>query len=117
MEHASFTFQLSEVVGPHGHHFPLLTSNEYPYMNVQVIPTPPDQRQTILDELHRRHEIVAFANGRTDFCAIQAGGGTPEHPTIPITPNNHKAVAFALRRCLQAAADFWASKKTENSGK
>jgi len=118
MKNNKFSFQVSEVVGEHGHHFPLLTSNEYPYMNIQIIPTPPDQRQDILDELHRRHEIVAFADGRMDFCAIQAGGGTPDHPTIPINSSNYKEVVRSLRECLQAAADFWSSyrKSEENKG-
>ena len=109
METPAFSFLVSEAVGEYGHHFPLLTSGEYPYMNVQIVPTPAEARLAILDELRRRHEIVAFAAGRTDFCAIQAGGGTPEHPTIPVDASNSRDVVLALRQCLQAAADFWAS--------
>ena len=104
-----YTFTVTEIQGEYGHHYPLLTSNEYPWMNCQIIPTPPSQYQQVMDELHRRHEMIAVAAGRTDFCAIQTGGGTPEHPTIPVTPENYAQVGAALRECLQAAADFWAA--------
>lgn len=104
-----YTFTITEIQGAHGHHYPLLTSNEYPYMNIQVIPTPPHIRDEVMDELNRQHHTVITSDGRTDFCVIQAGGGTPEHPTIHIDQNNYREVAATLLECMQAAADFWAS--------
>ncbi len=108
MAKSKYTFQVSGVIGEHGHHLCILTSNEYPWMNCQVIPTPPDMRDQILSDLNERDEDVVFAAGRTDFCVIQAGGGTPEHPTIEITDENMEEVDHALCECMQAAADFWA---------
>ena len=105
MSHYPYTFTLSTATGNHGHQYPLLTANEYPWMNVQIIPTPDSQRSLILEALKKRGGGVATVDGRTDFVAIQAGGGTDEHPTISIT----QQVAAILRDCLQAAADYWAA--------
>lgn len=109
MSQYPYTFTLSTATGDHGHQYPLLTANQYPWMNVQIIPTPDSQRTLILDALNKRGGGVATVDGRTDFVAIQAGGGTDEHPTIPITRQNYQQVAAILRDCLQAAADYWAA--------
>ncbi len=109
-EKFNYTFTMKEVVGDYGHHYPLLTANEYPWMNVQIIPTPPHQRDTILEQLHRNYGFVASVEGRTDFVAVQAGGGTEEHPTIEINAQNYRQVGIILSECLQAAADYWAAR-------
>jgi hypothetical protein len=106
---SKYTFKQTEITGKYGHHYPLLTSNEFPWMNCQVIPMDPDERATIMAELRARQEYVVHAAGREDFCVIQAGGGTPEHPTIEITADNADAVDRAICECMQAAADFWAA--------
>ena len=103
-----FSFSVTEITGQYGNKYPLLTANEYPWMNCQVITTPPDRKDEIMAELKKREEYVVYAKYRTDFCVIQAGGGTPEHPTIEITENNWEEVDKALCDCMQAAADFWA---------
>ncbi len=105
---SKFTFIISQVQGEHGHSFPLLTANEYPWANIQIVPTPSHQRDMVLDALRRRGGHICFASGREDFCAIQAGGGHPDHPTIEITAQNYREVAQALNDCMQAAADYWA---------
>ena len=105
---SKYTFKVTEITGQYGNKYPLLTANEYPWMNCQVIPTPPGHKDEIMAELKKREEYVVFAEGRTDFCVIQAGGGTPEHPTIEITDDNWEEVDKALCDCMQAAADFWA---------
>lgn len=106
---SKYTFTITEIEGEYGHHYPLLTANEYPWMNCQVIPTSPEIRDTILSELAAREEYVCHAAGRIDFCVIQAGGGSPEHPTIEINDENWEEVDSALCECMQAAADFWAA--------
>lgn len=108
MERFNYTFTVSEAKGEHGHTFPLLTANEYPWMNIQIVPTPESQRDMILDVLRRRGGAVAQVPGRQDFVAIQAGGGTPEHPTIEITAQNYRQVSVILRECLKAGAEWWA---------
>ena len=105
---SKYTFKITEIIGPDGNKYPLLTANEYPWMNCQVIPLTPDRKDDIMEELKKRDEYVVYAKGRTDFCVIQAGGGTPEHPTIEITDKNWEEVDKALCDCMQAAADFWA---------
>lgn len=40
-----YTYVVTDVVGKEGHHYPLLTSNEYPWMNIQIIPTPDEDRE------------------------------------------------------------------------
>ena len=109
-----YTFIITEITGQYGNKYPLLTSNEYPWMNCQVIPTPPDRKDEIMAELKKREEYVVYAKGRTDFCVIQAGGGTPEHPTIEITDENWEEVDKALGDCMQAAADYWAYLNRDN---
>ena len=103
----NYTFTIAEQQGEYGHSFPLLTANEYPYMNIQIIPTPPQQRDMIIDALRRR-------------VAIQAGGHHPDQPDIEINSLNYREVAASLHECMQAAADYWASthkEVAENSGK
>ena len=109
-----YTFTVTEITGQYGNKYPLLTANEYPWMNCQVIPTPPDRKDEIMEELKKSEEYVVYASGRTDFCVIQAGGGTPEHPTIEITDENWEEVDKALCDCMQAAADYWAYLNRDN---
>lgn len=108
MEKFEYTYTVSEAKGEHGHTFPLLTANEYPWMNIQIVPTPEGQRDMILDVLRRRGGAVAQVPGRQDFVAIQAGGGTKEHPTIEITAENYRQVAAILKDCLEQGAQWWA---------
>ena len=77
-------------------------------MNIQIVPTPEGQRDMILDVLRRRGGAVAQVPGRQDFVAIQAGGGTKEHPTIEITAENYRQVAAILKDCLEQGAQWWA---------
>lgn len=103
-----FTYVVTDVVGKEGHHYPLLTSNEYPWMNIQIIPTPDEDIERILAELKKQGGWIAKAEGRDDFVAIHAGGGTKEHPTIKITQQNVNEVCDAMQDCLWTAAEWWA---------
>lgn len=67
-----FTYVVTDVVGKEGHHYPLLTSNEYPWMNIQIIPTPDEDIERILAELKKQGGWIAKAEGRDDFVAIHA---------------------------------------------
>lgn len=106
------TFEIIEVEGKYGHHFPLLTANEYPYIRCQVIPTLPGQYDEVMAALHQRDEYIVTAEGRTDFCIIQAGG-TKDGIKLDINQNNHKEVDRAICACMQSAADFWAEKTSK----
>ena len=108
-----YTFKITEITGQYGNKYPLLTAHEYPWMNCQVIPTPADRKDEIMAELKRREEYVVYAQGRTDFCVIQAGCVTPVHPTLEMADANWEGVCNALGACMQAAADFWAAHRPE----
>lgn len=104
---AKYTFEFS-VLEKEGKRYYFLTANEYPWMNCQVVPTPDELREKILEKLYELGGHIYFSEGRKDFCVIQAGGGTEEHPTIEINNDNFHEVAQHLRDCSQAAADYWA---------
>ena len=83
----------------------ILEGEDYPYMNIQIVSTPADAREKIIETLRRTH-VVAVVEGRNDFVAIQAGGGKKP---IDINQQNHKEVMAALMDCLCYAAAWWAS--------
>ena len=112
---SKYTFTLSEVKGVHGHSFPLLTANEYPWVNIQIVPISEELHDLIMERLKERGGTIAHSEGRNDFVAIQAGGGSKEHPTIEITAQNYREVAAAINECLQAGADFWAEYSAKNN--
>lgn len=103
-----YKFTVTNAKGEHGNIYPLLTANEYPYMNIQIVPTPPQQRDMVLEALRKRGGWVMQAAGHDEFVAIQAGGHHPEQADIEITQQNYHEVIAAMRDCLQSAADFWA---------
>lgn len=83
----------------------ILEGEDYPYMNIQIVSTPADIREKIIETLRRDHTVVVV-DGRKDFVAIQAGGGKKP---IDINQQNHKEVMAALMDCLSYAAAWWAS--------
>jgi hypothetical protein len=83
----------------------ILEGEDYPYMNIQIVSTPADIREKIIETLRRDHTVVVV-DGHTDFVAIQAGGGKKP---IDINQQNHKEVMAALMDCLSYAAAWWAS--------
>lgn len=62
-----YTFTITQITGQYGNKYPLLTANEYPWMNCQVIPTPPDRKDEIMAELNKRHDCMQAA---ADFLAV-----------------------------------------------
>ena len=66
----------------------ILEGEDYPYMNIQIVSTPADAREKIIETLRRDH-TVAVVEGRNDFVAIQAGGGKK---SIDINQQNYKEV-------------------------
>lgn len=83
----------------------ILEGEDYPYMNIQIVSTPADAREKIIETLRRDH-TVAVVDGRKDFVAIQAGGGKK---SIDINQQNYKEVMAALMDCLSYAAAWWVS--------
>lgn len=83
----------------------ILEGEDYPYMNIQIVSTPADAREKIIETLRRDH-TVAVVDGRKDFVAIQAGGGKK---SIDINQQNYKEVIASLMDCLSYAAAWWVS--------
>ena len=79
-------------------------------MKVQVIEIPEGEGEyeRVMKVMDEKEEFVTVAPDRRDFICIQAGGGTPEHPTIEITDENIDEVDEALTSCQQEAALYWA---------
>lgn len=105
---ARWTFSYSRKLASDGKRYDILTSNEYPWMNVQVLEFSEDEFEKVEKLMKERHEYVTMAPDRRDFCCIQAGGGTPEHPTIEVNDANWAEVGKALRSCQEEAALYWA---------
>ena len=82
----------------------ILEGKDYPFLNIQVIPTTPADRASIHKELLKTHGFVIEAPGREDFCVVQAGGGR----TIEVNRKNYREVILAIRRNLEDAAAYWA---------
>lgn len=110
MEKYTFTYKYQ--MAENGKRYHLLTSNEYPWMNVQVIEIPEGEGEyeKLMKLMDEKEEFVTVAPDRRDFICIQAGGGTPEHPTIEITDENIDEVDEALTSCQQEAALYWAER-------
>ncbi len=103
-----YTYIYSRKPAENGKLYDILTSNEYPWMNIQVLEFPEKDFEKVNKTLKERQEYVTVAPGRRDFCCIQAGGGTPEHPTIEVNDDNWAEVGKALRSCQEEAALYWA---------
>ena len=75
-----YTFTITQITGPYGNKYSLLTANEYPWMNCQVIPTPPDRKDEIM-ELHDKFPelsekaiaVLDVINANSSFNAAMIG--------------------------------------------
>lgn len=105
---AKYTYNYSRKLAEIGKLYDMLTSNEYPWMNIQVLEFPEEEFDRVRQTMKERHEYMSAAPGRRDFCCIQAGGGTPDHPTIEVNDVNWREVGKAIRDCLTEAALYWA---------
>lgn len=101
-------FKVTFYKGEHGHTFPVLTAQEYPYPNLQVVPLNDATREYVLLKLRLRGDTITQTEGHDEFCIILAGGTSTEHPRPRITQQNHKAIDNAILRIMQEAADWWA---------
>ncbi len=103
-----WTYIYSRKLAENNKLYDILTSNEYPWMNIQVLEFPEEDFDKVQNIMKERHEHMTVAPGRRDFCCIQAGGGTPEHPTIEVNDANWKEVKEAIYGCMEEAAIYWA---------
>jgi len=87
-----------------GANYVILTANEYPFMNCQVLPIASDQWDDAIIQLKKRGGWYATVEGRRDFVVIHAGGGKQ----IEITPENKDQVMTDMKLCLFEAARWWA---------
>ncbi len=102
----TFTYKPTDKNGKTYH---LLTANEYPWINTQVITFPCEQHDESIANLikHCGKWVIEYP-GRTDFAVIQIGGtGQP----LNITQENHHQVAQDIHTCLVNAAECWAKQE------
>lgn len=102
-----YSFRVKQDIGKYGNKYNILFAEEFPFVVCQVIYLIAESRDAILADLDKKEEFVVFAEGRTDFCVIQACG-TTDGRKVEITQDNAEEVDRAICECVQAAADFWA---------
>lgn len=100
-------FKVSFHSDRHGHSFPVLTAQQFPYPNLQVVPLADQDRNRILARLRKECGGFRIAEGRDDYAVILAGGTSDEHPPVVITQENHKEIDNALLDAMQRGADWW----------
>lgn len=109
-----YHFEASTAKDPSGNDVTLITTLDYPFCVLQVVPIPEGRFETSIEILKKRG-YVALANGRTDFAIIHIGSGNHDgkHPErfVEITQANHNKVLDAIQDCMRQAAAWWAHKQ------
>ncbi len=107
MQKNTYSYKIMEKDGKQFH---LLTANEYPWINIQVVTFEPETHDESIAKLkkHIGNWVIEYP-GRCDFAIIQAGG--TKQP-LNITQENAHQVAMDIHMCLEYAAECWA--KQEN---
>lgn len=100
-----YTFELSTVEGNI-----LLTTQEYPWSVLQVIPTTAEEFDTTMKKLKTRGFVAVHDTDRT-FCIIHLcsgsqGGKYPERE-VPITAQNYEEVLQDIREAMAQAAVWY----------
>lgn len=85
----------------------LLTAQEFPWSVLQVVPTPVEKHDAIIEHLKATHWI-SKVNGRKDFIILHAGSGGEGKKNINITPDNQEEIDFLIQDCMRQAAAHWA---------
>lgn len=106
-------FKVSFEKGKNGHTFPVLTAQQFPYPNLQVVPLNDQNREYVLERLESDCGGYRMAEGRNDYAVILAGGTSDEHPKMVITQENHKEIDRLLLEAMQHGADWWAVHEKE----
>lgn len=90
----------------------LLTTNEYPWSTLQVIPTTPQDFDRTRQTLQDKHGgYIAHHDTDRTFLIIHLGSGDTDgqHPDrhIPITQHNHEQILTDLRDTMAQAAVWY----------
>ena len=93
-------FKVSFVKGKNGHTFPVLTAQQFPYPNLQVVPLNNQNREYVLERLESDCGGYRMAEGRNDYAVILA-------------QENHKEIDRLLLEAMQRGADWWAVHEKE----
>ena len=106
-------FKVTFTTGKMGHTFPIMTAQQYPYPNLQVVPLNDQNREDVLRRLQEECGGYRMADGHNDFAIILAGGTSDEHPKMVVTQENHKEIDHALQDAMQRGAEWWAKHRHE----
>ena len=85
----------------------LLTAQEFPWSVLQVVPTPVEKHDAIIENLKATHWI-GKVNSRKDFIILHSGSGGEGEKHINITQENHEEISFLIQDCMRQAAAWWA---------
>lgn len=108
-----YNFKVSTTKDNGGNDVTLLTSQEYPWSVLQIVPIPEGKFEASIEILKKRG-MVAIPNGRDDFAVIHVGSGDVDgkHPErrVEVTQANHEQIIENLKECMRQAAVWWANK-------
>ncbi len=103
-----YKFQVTKVKTPAGSEYPLLVAQEYPYAQIQILPSSSkNQDERMLEAWDAHFSVKKASDGSSDFFALLAAAGGEGEKFIEINQKNYKQVVKDTSDCLQAGADFW----------
>jgi len=103
MQTNTFIYEKRDVDGKPFH---ILTAQEYPWLNVQVVTFAPSDHNDAIAKLKAQKTIgwVIEHPDRRDFAVIHAGGSGQ----LQFTQENHRQIIADMKQCLRNAAEWWA---------
>ena len=89
----------------------LLTSHEYPWATLQVVPVTPENRETILAALKKNHGLIGEHDHDKSFFVINCGYGDtdgkhPEH-FVKVTQQNYHDIFDELADTIVQGAVWY----------
>lgn len=103
------TFQYRPVETESGT-FHLLTAQEYPWLNIQIVTFDPSEHDAAIEKLRtNRGGWIVEHPDRRDFAVIHAGGSGKLH----FTQSNYQQLCADMLQCLHNAAHYWATTHPE----
>lgn len=108
-----YHFETSTAKDPSGNDVTLITTLDYPFSILQVVPIPEGQYDAVIEKLKERGGYIAVPNNRKDFAIIHLSSGDYDgkHPEryIEVTQDNHMEILKALHDSMIQAAAWWAA--------
>lgn len=108
-----YHFETSTAKDSCGNGVTLITTLDFPFSILQVVPIPEGKFDAVIEKLKERGGYITVANNRKDFAIIHLSSGDYDgkHPEryIKMTPDNQEKALNALHDCMIQAAAWWAA--------